>query len=213
MQESADYVDMKMMQKAINRVLFRALEGKIDSKEEQWNIAVHEAGHVAIAMAVDPDSIASVSIIPQGRAKGRVRMAYDEDLTESVEEVENRIIIALGGTLAEECVLGKRYLSSGGDMDQAKMLLSMLLLGIGAYGIEFAGNSSPRGAEMSPAKQERADRIYDEKIREFYSRGRQIIEANRDFVERVAALLVERSLLSKEELLELYAEVKGKTAA
>ena len=215
MQDSISFIDMKTLQRAMNRIAFRALEGKTTNKDEQWKTAVHEAGHAVIAMFVAPDSITSASIIPHGKTRGHVRMMYDDEITESVEEVENSIIVGLGGAVAEEVILGMRYMSSTSDFGKARWRLLSLIMGIGAYGIEFAGLFSGHHCETpsSPELAAKSDKIYAEKIKEFYERGKQIIEDNRDFVDRVAHLLVEKSTLSKEELFELYEIIKGKQAA
>ena len=108
-----------------------------------------------------------------------------------------------------------RYMSSSSDFGKARWRLLSLIMGIGAYGIEFAGLFSGHHCEApsSPELAAKSDKIYAEKIKEFYERGKQIIEDNRDFVDRVAHLLVEKSTLSKEELFELYEIIKGKQAA
>jgi ATP-dependent Zn protease len=115
MQEGLDYIDMKVIQRAMNRIAFRSLEGKIRDKDEQWKTAVHEAGHAVAALVLAPESLSTATIIPQGRVRGHVRFVRGESITESIDVVEDNAVIALSGSAAEEIILGKRYMSSMDD--------------------------------------------------------------------------------------------------
>lgn len=206
MQEELSCIDIKMLQKAMNRIAFRALEGEITNKEERWRVAVHEAGHAVVAMFVAPDTLTSASIIPHGKVRGHIRMMHDEEIGDSVESVENSITVGLGGTVAEEVVLGTRYMSSCDDLAKARRLLCVLITGVGAYGIEFAGHMMGNHHIEESVSAEMASeihKIYTSKIKEFYGKAREILEGNRALLERIAHLLVEKCTLSKEELFEL----------
>jgi cell division protease FtsH len=206
MQEGLDYIDMKVIQRAMNRIAFRSLEGKIRDKDEQWKTAVHEAGHAVAALVLAPESLSTATIIPQGRVRGHVRFVRGESITESIDVVEDNAVIALSGSAAEEIILGKRYTSSMDDFTKARRNIFFLLWGIGAYGIEFAGFASSQHGEqpLSTALAEKGELICSEKLKEFYNESTNIISENKDLVELIAHSLVEKSTLSKDDLLSLY---------
>jgi ATP-dependent Zn protease len=120
--------------------------------------------------------------------------------------VEDNAVIALSGSAAEEIILGKRYTSSMDDFTKARRNIFFLLWGIGAYGIEFAGFASSQHGEqpLSTALAEKGELICSEKLKEFYNESTNIISENKDLVELIAHSLVEKSTLSKDDLLSLY---------
>lgn len=210
-QNNCKRIEMRDVQKAMNRIAFQALEGEIKDESERFKTAVHEAGHAVIALLTDPDSISSASIIPHGAVKGHVRMMHEQESDESIEEVEAHVDAAFGGTVAEEIVLGKRYMSSMNDIGKARLLLYDLVAGIGAYGIGVAGISSDmyqhRISSVNSLK--RIDTVLNAKMQEHYDKVKRIIEENRALTEHVARILVEKLTLSKEELISLYESFCG----
>ena len=217
MQSGSGVIDIKLIQLAMNRIAFRALEGKINSSEERWKTAVHEAGHAVVAMCTAPKNVCSASIIPQGKVRGYVRMVLEEEeKSESIEDVENSIMVGLAGTVAEEVILGTRYTSSGLDLIQVREKLNYLISGIGAYGIELAGISSRRhydSGSVSEHSSAKIDAIYSEKIQIFFGHTKRLLEENRELAECIAHTLVEKSTLSGDELMELYQLYNGKRSA
>ena len=215
MQNGHDYIDMKVILLAMNRIAFRALEGRIQDRGEQWNTAVHEAGHAVAALMLAPETLFTATIIPQGNARGHVRFISKETANECIEFIENKAIIALTGSAAEEVILGKRYLSSMDDFSKARRNISLLLWGIGAYGIEFAGYSSSHHIEhpVSNIIMEKGEAICTDKLKEFYGVAMKIVSENRELVELVAHSLVEKSTLSKDDIISIYNMTKERKGA
>src|SRR5436305_8857523 len=82
-------------------------KSRIMHADEKQRVAYHEAGHALVACALpNTHPVHKVSIIPRGvGALGYVLSRPDEDrylMTQS--ELESRIKVALGGTIAEEIV-------------------------------------------------------------------------------------------------------------
>jgi cell division protease FtsH len=215
MQEGMSHIDMKTVQRAMNRIAFRALEGQNVNGDEQWRTAVHEAGHAVVAIMLTPESLSTASIIPHGQIRGHVRFVRDESLGESIDEIENKVIIAVAGSAAEEVILGKRYTSSQDDLIKARRSIFNLVWGIGAYGIEFAGYAGGRVSDgfARGSLGEKGELICAEKLKEFYERATCLIRENRSLAELIAHSLVEKCTLSREELLELYRISKEKESA
>jgi cell division protease FtsH len=68
--------------------------------DERYATAVHEAGHVAVGLAVENgDPIHKVSILPRGRALGSLNHYPKRDrLMKKREYLEDQIALLLGGT-------------------------------------------------------------------------------------------------------------------
>lgn len=215
MQDGLKSIDFKIVLKAMNRIAFRALEGRIKDKNEQRKTAVHEAGHAVASLFLRPESILTATIIPQGNTRGHMSFLEDEEASASVEDIENNVVIAMAGSAAEEIVLGRRYRSSTYDFAKARGILSDIVWGIGAYGIEFAGLNARRVRDAGPsiALIEKGESIISEKMKELYQKAKQIIQDQVAYVESIAENLVEKSTLSKDELLSLYSSLGKKKEA
>lgn len=206
MQKGLDYIDIATIQIAVNRILFNALEGELTNENEKWKVAVHEAGHAVALLTLSPQSLSTVSIIPQGNTYGHVELIYEEDVCQSIEMTENNIIASLSGCAAEEIILHERYISSAQDFKNARKNLNFLVWGIGAYGIEFAGLFEKTAAKYGISQKllGQGDDICCEKFKEFYSRSLQIIKENKHLVELIAHALIDKSTMSRDEIVSLY---------
>ena len=210
MQSKSKVIDLSVIQKAMNRIAFKALEGQTVDKSEQWNVAVHEAGHTVAALTLNPSSVTSVSIIPQGKSRGHVKLTYDDDVMLSVDDVETDVTVGVAGAAAEEVILGKRYLGSFTDFKKARVKLMSLIFGIGAYDVGLAGVGQGKLLDSSADEEMVAagNRIYMEKMRHLYAEACRIIAEKRELTELIARALVEKSTLSSDEILELAESLK-----
>ncbi|HET9355824.1 MAG TPA: ATP-dependent zinc metalloprotease FtsH, partial [Sphingomicrobium sp.] len=119
---AGDAVTMHDFEEAVERgAVGLERKSRIMRPEEKRRVAYHEAGHALIACAVPgSDPVHKVSIIPRGMAGGYVLQRPDEDRTLMTRgELEARIKVALGGTLAEELVLGEISTGATSDLHSA----------------------------------------------------------------------------------------------
>jgi ATP-dependent Zn protease len=107
------------------------------TKEERIRVAYHELGHAITAEALKFGSVSQVSLSPRGQALGFVRHNPQQDqylYTKSF--LEERIMIALGGSVAEEMYYGNRSTGSRNDFEQAiQMVETMIDSGLTSLGI------------------------------------------------------------------------------
>src|ERR1019366_9298029 len=103
-----EHVGMADLEEAIERgAVGLERKSRIMNAEEKQRVAYHEAGHALVACSLpNTHPVHKISIIPRGvGALGYVLSRPDEDrylVTQS--ELESKIKVALGGTLAEELV-------------------------------------------------------------------------------------------------------------
>src|SRR5207248_9896950 len=100
-------------------------KSRIMNAEEKRRVAYHEAGHALVDCSLpNTHPVHKISIIPRGvGALGYVLSRSEEDrylVTQS--ELESKIKVALGGTLAEELIY--REISNGAtsDLEQASRI-------------------------------------------------------------------------------------------
>src|SRR5205807_6319958 len=112
---------------------------RIMNPDEKQRVAYHEAGHALVACSLpNTHPVHKISIIPRGiGALGYVLSRPDEDrylVTQT--ELESRVRVCLGGTVAEELVF--REISNGAtnDLEQASLIARSM---VKQYGMSRVG--------------------------------------------------------------------------
>ena len=95
------------------------------SAEEKQRVAYHEAGHALVSASLtNTHPVHKISIIPRGvGALGYVLSRPDEDrylITQ--KELESKIKVALGGTLAEELIFQEISNGATSDLEQVSRI-------------------------------------------------------------------------------------------
>src|SRR5487761_2144778 len=94
----ADFTD------SLEKIMLGAPRGILLSAADRERTAYHEAGHALVGMLTpDADPVRKVSIIPRGMALGVTLSTPDADrVSYSLEDLQAKIRVALGGRVAEE---------------------------------------------------------------------------------------------------------------
>ncbi|MBX6422068.1 ATP-dependent zinc metalloprotease FtsH [Thermosulfurimonas sp. F29] len=223
-----DRVEMEDFEEAVDRVI-AGLERKNRylSSEEKRRVAYHETGHALVAASVPgADRVHRISIIPRGiGALGYTLQLPTEDrylLTRS--ELLDRLAVLLGGRAAEELVFGEISTGAQNDLEKATEIARAMVMDYGMS--ERLGPQTFRRREHLfldiPFRErelisEETARAIDEEIakllREAYARAREILTENRERLETIAGLLLEKEVLEGQELETLlYGKPKSSTA-
>ena len=119
--ENKETVEMIDFEKAIDRVI-GGLEkkNKIISPEERNVVAYHEAGHAITGWFLDhTDPVVKVSIVPRGLAAlGYAQYLPDERYLYTTEALMDRMVMAMGGRVAEELVFGRITTGAQNDLER-----------------------------------------------------------------------------------------------
>jgi cell division protease FtsH len=167
------------------------------------------------------DPVHKATIIPRGRALGMVMQLPERDkLSMSYQQMTSRLVILMGGRVAEELIFGKEHVTSGAssDIQQATKLARMMVtqwgyseeLGVVSYGDNqeevFLGHSVSRTQNIS----EETSRKIDKEVRRLVETGHE--EARRILIERLDDLhTLAKALLEFETLTgdEITNALKG----
>jgi cell division protease FtsH len=208
MQEFEDAKD-KIMMGAERR------SSAMTAKEKELT-AYHEAGHAITALKVPmADPLHKATIIPRGRALGMVMQLPEGDrYSMSYKYMVSRLIIMMGGRVAEELKFGKDNITSGAssDIEQATKLARAMVtqwgfsdkLGHVAYGENqqevFLGHSVAQTRNVS----ESTAQIIDAEIRRLVDtatvEARKILTECHDEFVAIAEGLLEYETLSGDEI-------------
>jgi cell division protease FtsH len=209
--DDANAVARKHVEFARDRILMGAeRQGFMMDDDERYATAVHEAGHVAVGLAVENgDPIHKVSILPRGRALGVTQSLPERDrFMKKREYLEDQIALLLGGRAAEQILLSTMTAGASNDIERAVEIARKMVseFGMSRLGPIHLGNSD------QPHSQSLLDRIEEatnELINEQLERAREVVSAERESIGRLVELLMERDTLDAEEISSCF---RGKNA-
>ncbi len=213
--DDAEAVGRKHVEIARDRILMGAeRQGFMMDDDERYATAVHEAGHVAVGLAVENgDPIHKVSILPRGRALGVTQSLPERDrFMKKREYLEDQIALLLGGRAAEQILLATMTAGASNDIERAVEIARKMVseFGMSRLGPIHLGNGD------QPTSQSLLDRIEEatnELINEQLERARDIVSAERESIGRLVELLMERDTLDADEILSCFNNSKNVRAA
>jgi len=216
-----DAVDATDFDEAIDRVV-GGLErrSRVINPKEKEIVAYHEAGHALVAESREhADRVAKISVIPRGvAALGYTQQQPTEDrylMTRA--ELLDRLDVLLGGRVAEELVFGDVSTGAQDDLQRATDLARHMVARYGmTEALGLATFEPPRQALFlnvpSMAQREYSEetaRRIDDEIRTLFEvahgRVRQTLTAKRDVLTSLAKLLIEKEVVSRDDLTALLA--------
>jgi len=128
MREDLKLIGQSHLSSAIDKVMMGERTDRESTKDERDRVAVHELGHALVAEIVRPGSVSQVSLSPRGQALGYVRHnPQTEQYLYTKSFLEHQIMIALGGSAAEELFYGDRSTGSRNDFEQALGIVSTMM--------------------------------------------------------------------------------------
>jgi cell division protease FtsH len=212
----AEAVSMADFNNAIERII-AGLEKKnrLLNPKERKVVAYHELGHALIALTLPgADPVHKVSIIPRGvGALGYTLQRPTEDrFLMTVEELENKICVLLGGRAAEQLVFGEISTGAADDLMRVTDIARSMVTRYGmdeklgqaaletqpgpylGMPVEGGGRrfSEETAREIDVAVRERIDRTYQKAL--------DVLRGRRAELDRLAKTLLEKETLTADEL-------------
>lgn len=190
--------------------------------EEKKTTAWHEAGHTLVAALLpegEVDPIHKVTIIPRGRALGVTHFLPEQDkLSYDQKNAEGMIAVSLGGRIAEEIEFdGLKSTGAGNDLLKSSEIARKMVCEWGMSdrlgpitfskgdAEPFLGRDIQRQSSYSEATAVAIDEEVHRIVDEQYRRARSLLESNYDALQRIALALIEREVLSADEVMDLIA--------
>ncbi len=170
-------------------------------------IAVHEAGHAAIAHLLGTGQVRFVSIVQRGNAGGATAVDPGDGITMR-GDVERAVMQSLGGRAAEQVLLGEPGTGAGGindsDLANATRLLGLLHLGLG-FGETMSFRGDAEAVFSILAIDARAAAAVEGDLQRLYSSTLDLVRGNADLVRAVADALLARRHLDADAFLDVVA--------
>lgn len=192
-------------------------KSKVVSEEEKRLTAFHEAGHAVCTFhCKTQDPVHQVSIIPRGMAGGYTMSLPEHDRSfRSKTQMEEEIIVLLGGRVAEKIVLDEISTGASNDIERATDLARSMItrygfsekLGPIVYGHDnsevFLGRDYSQGRNYSENVAAEIDGEIRELIDTSYENAKQILLSHRDQLDKVAHYLMEHEKIDGDDFYKL----------
>ena len=192
---------------------------RVISDKEKRITAYHESGH-AILFHLLPDvgPVHAISIIPTGHGAAGYTMPLPEQdyMFETRGRMFQDIVVALGGRVAEELVIGDITTGASQDIKQATATARAMVTKfgfsekLGPINYEQSEDEIFIGKDLAHTRQygERIASVIDEEVKriidEAYAKARELITSRMDVLDRSAQLLIEKEKLTREEFEALF---------
>src|ERR1051325_88986 len=181
--------------------------------EEKKNTAYHEAGHALVAAKMpNSDPLHKVTIIPRGMALGvTMQLPIDDRHNYYKNYLETRIAILMGGRLAEELFLNQMSTGAGNDIERATEMARKMVcewgmseLGPLTFGKKeeqiFLGREIAQHRDYSEDTAIKIDQEVRKLVNNGYNTAKQILNDNKETLDKIAKALIEREVLDANEI-------------
>lgn len=197
--------------------LGRKKKGQL-SDEDLKVTAYHEAGHAVVAKFTKySHPVEQVSIIPRGLTGG-VTVYIPEDDKKHIfkDELLANLISSVGGRAAEDVFVGRITTGASSDIEHATALAKEMItqygmsenLGMVKYGdmeeTKNLGYSYGGGKDYSEKYAEMIDSEVKTLIENAYKKAKKVLQENKEVVQKLVALLLEKEVVSREEFEALF---------
>jgi cell division protease FtsH len=218
---------MRHFDDARDRVMMgQRRESLVLSEREKQLTAYHEAGHAVTATVLpNADPIHKVTILPIGMALGvtqqlpaEERHSYDQTY------LEERLIVFMGGRMAEELVFGVVSTGANNDLVSATELARKMVrewgmsdrigpMAWGSQGMVFLGEDLMHTRDYSDETARVIDEEVEKLLREMEKRCRDLLIEHRNGLDLVARALLEHETIDGAQVTRLIDIGDGTGAA
>jgi cell division protease FtsH len=193
---------------ARDRILMGAeRHGFMIDQDERYATAVHEAGHVAVGLAVkNGDPIHKVSILPRGRALGVTQSLPERDrLMKKREYLEDQIAVLMGGRAAEQILLSTMTAGASNDIQRAVEIARSMVseFGMSPLGPIYLGD--PRTEPLSQTLLDRVEEAVNSIINAQLAKACEVVTARQESIARLVELLLEYDTVEADGIEQCFA--------
>ena len=207
---------------AVEQVLVgKEKKDRIMSQQERKIVSYHEVGHALIsALQKNSEPIQKITIVPRtmGALGYVMNVPEEEKYLETKNELHDRIVSLLGGRAAEEIFFGDVTTGAANDIEKATSLAQNMItrfgmsdkfgmMGLATVESQYLeGNNRYTCSDRTVADIDTEVMSY---LKGCYAEAKEMIEANKDVMDKLAAHLLEKETITGKEFMKIFREMKG----
>ena len=207
-------VDKQDFLDAVDRIV-GGLEkkNKIVTPEEKRAIAVHEAGHATVSWMLEHAApLVKVTIVPRGQSLGAAWYLPEERLIVRPEQMLDEMCATMGGRAAEKVIFNKISTGALSDLEkvtkQARAMVTIYGLNDKLGNITYYDSTGQSEYTFSKPYSEETALVIDQEISALiekeYNRAIKILEENKEKLEQLADILIEKEVIFKDDLETIF---------
>lgn len=207
-------VDKQDFLDAVDRIV-GGLEkkNKIVTPDEKKAIAIHEAGHATVSWMLEHAApLIKVTIVPRGQSLGAAWYLPEERLIVRPDQMLDEMCATMGGRAAEKVIFNRISTGALSDLEkvtkQARAMVTVYGLNDKIGNVTYYDSSGQSEYSFSKPYSEETAMIIDKEISNLiesqYQRAIQILEENKDKLNQLASILIEKEVIFKDDLEEIF---------
>ena len=207
-------VDKQDFLDAVDRIV-GGLEkkNKIVTPNEKKAIAIHEAGHATVSWMLEHAApLIKVTIVPRGQSLGAAWYLPEERLIVRPDQMLDEMCATMGGRAAEKVIFDTISTGALSDLEkvtkQARAMVTVYGLNDKIGNITYYDSSGQSEYSFSKPYSEDTAMIIDKEIslliESQYQRAIQILTENKDKLNQLADILIEKEVIFKDDLEAIF---------
>ncbi|MGQ7944745.1 ATP-dependent zinc metalloprotease FtsH [Flavobacterium sp. WC2509] len=207
-------VDKQDFLDAVDRII-GGLEkkNKIITPEEKRAIAIHEAGHATVSWMLEHAApLIKVTIVPRGQSLGAAWYLPEERQIVRTDQMLDEMCATMGGRAAEKVTFDRISTGALSDLEkvtrQARAMVTIYGLNDKIGNVTYYDSSGQSEYSFSKPYSDETAKIIDAEISELiegqYERAIQILEENKDKLNQLADILIEKEVIFKDDLEAIF---------
>jgi cell division protease FtsH len=207
-------VDKQDFLDAVDRIV-GGLEkkNKIVTVDEKKAIAIHEAGHATVSWMLEHAApLIKVTIVPRGQSLGAAWYLPEERLIVRTDQMLDEMCATMGGRAAEKVTFNRISTGALSDLEkvtkQARAMVTVYGLNEKIGNVTYYDSSGQNEYNFSKPYSEETAKIIDKEISLLietqYQRAIQILEDNKDKLNQLADILIEKEVIFKDDLETIF---------
>jgi len=207
-------VDRQDFLDAVDRII-GGLEkkNKIITPEEKRAIAIHEAGHATVSWMLEHAApLIKVTIVPRGQSLGAAWYLPEERQIVRTDQMLDEMCATMGGRAAEKVTFDRISTGALSDLEkvtrQARAMVTIYGLNDKIGNVTYYDSTGQSEYNFSKPYSDETAKIIDAEISELiegqYQRAIQILEENKDKLNQLADILIEKEVIFKDDLENIF---------
>jgi cell division protease FtsH len=207
-------VDKQDFLDAVDRIV-GGLEkkNKIVTPEEKKAIAIHEAGHATVSWMLEHAApLIKVTIVPRGQSLGAAWYLPEERLIVRPDQMLDEMCATMGGRAAEKVTFNRISTGALSDLEkvtkQARAMVTVYGLNDKIGNVTYYDSSGQSEYNFSKPYSEDTAMIIDKEISTLiesqYQRAIDILEENKEKLNQLADILIEKEVIFKDDLEAIF---------
>lgn len=207
-------VDKQDFLDAVDRIV-GGLEkkNKIVTPEEKKAIAIHEAGHATVSWMLEHAApLVKVTIVPRGQSLGAAWYLPEERLIVRPDQMLDEMCATMGGRAAEKVTFNRISTGALSDLEkvtkQARAMVTIYGLNEKIGNVTYYDSTGQSEYNFSKPYSEDTAIVIDKEISALiesqYQRAIKILEENKDKLNQLADILIDKEVIFKDDLEAIF---------